>query len=158
MENILQIKKINNEISDLDIPKNGNAGIDLKSSGNYIIDLDEDKKEIFTKELILKPNERVLVKTGLQVKIPPYFWGNIRDRSGLALKNAIHTLGGVIDENYRGEIGVILINLGLKDYTIKKNDRIAQMIITPYIPMKFEYVNELDITSRNEGGFGSTGR
>ncbi len=90
--------------------------------------------------------------------IPEGHWGNIKDRSGNAFNHGIHVLGGVIDENYRGEIGVILINLSKKDFTINKNDRVAQMIISEYKKVNIEHVQELNETNRNKDGFGSSGK
>lgn len=158
MQNILRIQKINSKISNLDTPNLGDAGIDLKASGTWMVDLDSKKEELVQDEYEIKPNERILVKTGIKVQIPPMFWGNIRDRSGLAFKHGIHTLAGVIDETYRGEIGIVLVNLGNTSYTIKKDERVAQMIITPYIPMKLEYVESLEESKRQENGFGSSGK
>ena len=158
MQNILKIEKINFDIANLDEPNLGDAGIDLKASGTWVVNMDSEKQELVQEEYEIKPNERILVKTGIKVQIPPMFWGNIRDRSGLAFKHGIHTLAGVIDETYRGEIGIVLVNLGTSSYTMKKNERIAQMVITPYIPMKLEYVESLEETKRQENGFGSSGK
>ncbi|MBN2881649.1 dUTP diphosphatase [Candidatus Woesearchaeota archaeon] len=137
----------------------GDAGIDLRASGIWVIDLDSEKKEITQEEYELSPGERILAKTGIQVEIPTGFWGNIRDRSGMAFKFGVHNLAGVIDETYRGEIGVVMVNLGENPYVLKKNDRIAQMVITPYEQVEIEYTNDdLSSTLRNEGGFGSSGK
>ena len=119
------------------------SGVDLKSTDNY---------EIF-------PNEVQLIKTGLKLAIPEGFEGQVRTRSGLALKNQIIVLNspGTIDSDYRGEIGVILINLSKKLFKIEKGDRIAQLIIAPVIQGNFKFVNQLSKTKRGSGGFGSTG-
>lgn len=157
MDNKLKIEKVD-DVDDIDTPKKGDAGIDLKASGRWVVGLDEEKEEINSKEYELEPGERILAKTGIKVQIPPMFWGNIRDRSGLAFKEGVHTLAGVIDETYRGEIGVVIVNLGKKPYTLSRNDRIAQMIITPYIPVELEYTTDLTETQRQAGGFGSSGK
>ena len=108
---------------------------------------------------MLKPGERILVPTGLKMEIPDGFEAQIRPRSGLAIKNGITLLNtpGTIDSDYRGEIKVILINLGNEDFIIKDKDRIAQMIISPVIQANFIKVNDVQETKRGEGGFGSTG-
>ena len=106
----------------------------------------------------LKPLERKLFKTGICVEIPEGYYGRIAPRSGLAYKHGLDTLAGVIDSSYRGEIGVILINLGDKDVYITHGDRIAQLIIeTCHHPnmIQVEYLND---SSRAEKGFGSTGK
>ena len=106
----------------------------------------------------LKPLERKLFKTGICVEIPEGYYGRIAPRSGLAYKHGLDTLAGVIDSSYRGEIGVILINLGDKDVYITHGDRIAQLIIeTCHQPVMIE-VEELNDSSRAEKGFGSTGK
>ncbi len=109
--------------------------------------------------IVIKPLQRVLVPTGICVEIPEGFELQIRPRSGLALRHGITVLNtpGTIDPDYRGEIKVILINLGEEDFTIKRGDRIAQMVMCPVIRFEWEIVNELSKTSRGEGGFGSTG-
>lgn len=153
----LKIKSLIEGIDEVQYAKKGDAGIDLRASGVWVIDLDGEKEEIVADEYIIKPGERILIKTGIIMAIPNGYWGNIRDRSGLAYKHGLHTLAGVIDETYRGEIGVPIINLGKHDYKITKNDRIAQIIMTPYITGGIEYVEELDETIRGGNNFGSTG-
>lgn len=108
-------------------------------------------------EHTLKPGERTIVGTGVAMAIPMGYWGNIRDRGGLPLKHGIHTMGGVVDSNYRGEIKVIMINLSDEEYTIKKGDRICQMIVHQHEVIDFEEVDELDNTNRGEDGFASSG-
>lgn len=105
----------------------------------------------------LKPGEQKVVKTGLMMAVPQGHAGLIWDRSGLAAKNSLHVLAGVIDSGYRGEIGVVLINLGTEPFAVEKNMRIAQMLIQPIATPKIREVSELDQTTRNNGGFGSTG-
>ncbi|MFN3976316.1 MAG: dUTP diphosphatase [Aquificaceae bacterium] len=109
--------------------------------------------------IILKPMERVLVPTGIAVEIPPGFEAQIRPRSGLAIRHGITLLNtpGTIDADYRGEIKVILINLGSEDFVVRRGDRIAQMVIAPVIKVELEEVEELSPTKRLTGGFGSTG-
>lgn len=107
--------------------------------------------------LILKPGERAVVNTGLQIALPVGYFGNIRDRSGLAIKHGLHTLAGVIDSHYRGDYTVILINLGSEPYEIKVGDRIAQLLIQKVESVEWQEVSELDETVRGAGGFGSSG-
>ncbi len=101
--------------------------------------------------------EKVIIKTGLKVAIPKGYAGLIWDRSGLAAKNSIHVLAGVIDAGYRGEIGIVAVNLGDEDFHVEKNMRIAQMLIQPVETPDLVEVDDLDQTKRSEGGFGSTG-
>jgi len=108
---------------------------------------------------MLKVGRAKLVKTGIAVEIPRGYEAQIRSRSGLALKHGIMVLNspGTIDSDYRGEIGVILANLGLNAVQIKKGDRIAQMVFAPIVTALFTVVDALSETDRSEGGFGSTG-
>lgn len=110
-------------------------------------------------EVTLKPMERKLIHTGIKIQLPKNTEAQIRPRSGLALKNGITVLNapGTIDEGYRGEIGIILINLGQNNFKITEGMKIAQMVIKPTLSLKVEQVVELTETSRGEGGFGSTG-
>lgn len=103
--------------------------------------------------------ERVLVPTGLFMALPPGYEAQIRPRSGLALKHGISLVNapGTIDADYRGEVGVIMINMSHEPYTINDGERIAQMVIARYEPVEWEEVTELDTTER-QGGFGSTGK
>lgn len=153
----MKVRLLSN-IDNVSYSKDGDAAIDLKASGRWVIDLDYEKKELDQNSYLMKPNERILVKTGIEVAIPKGCWGNIKGRSGHAFHNGIHVLGGVIDENYRGEVGVILVNLSQKPFEVNKNDRVAQMIISEYKKVKIEHVKELDNTNRNKDGFGSTGK
>jgi dUTP pyrophosphatase len=110
--------------------------------------------------IVLGPMARALVPTGLSVEIPPDFEMQIRPRSGLALKHGITLANtpGTIDSDYRGPLGIILINLGAEPFAIAHGDRIAQMIVAPVVRARFELANELSATARGTGGFGSTGR
>lgn len=109
--------------------------------------------------ITLKPLERTLVKTGLFISLPKGYEAQVRPRSGLAFKNGITVLNtpGTIDADYRGEIGVILVNLSSQDFTINDGDRIAQMVIAKHETAIWEEVENLDETNRGEGGFGSSG-
>lgn len=112
-----------------------------------------------TEEVILVPGERRLVKTGIAIALPQGYEAQIRPRSGLAYKHGVTVLNapGTIDADYRGEIGVILINHGEEAFTITPDMRIAQMVIAPYTQAQWNEVGDLDETERGEGGFGSTG-
>jgi dUTP pyrophosphatase len=109
--------------------------------------------------LVLAPGARALVPTGIAIALPPGFEAQIRPRSGLALKEGVTLLNtpGTIDSDYRGEIGVILVNLGDAPVEISRAMRIAQMIIAPVTRAGWQEVDELDETARGAGGFGSTG-
>ena len=110
-------------------------------------------------EVILKPMERKLVHTGIKIQLPKNTEAQIRPRSGLALKNGITVLNtpGTIDEGYRGEIGIILINLGTEEFKVEEGMKVAQMVIKPTLSLEVEEVVELTETTRGQGGFGSTG-
>lgn len=112
------------------------------------------------KSILLKKGQRFAIPTGLSFEIPFGYEIQIRPRSGLALNYGVTCLNapGTIDADYRGEVKVVLINLGDEDFEIKNGDRIAQMVIAPVTYCKFEIVNELSCTERGIGGFGSTGR
>lgn len=111
-----------------------------------------------TETVNLKSLERKLIPTGLFLELPAGFEAQIRPRSGLAIKNGITVLNspGTIDADYRGEIGVILVNLSNEEFTVKNGDRIAQMVIAKYETVSFFEVEELTETTRGTGGFGST--
>ena len=121
----------------------GSSGVDLRSSEDYII----------------KPFERALVATGIKLAIPVGYEVQVRPRSGLALKHGIiiPNAPGTIDSDYRGEVKVILMNLGREDFMIKAGDRIAQLILAPVAKISWEERAELEETARGAGGFGSTG-
>ena len=123
----------------------GSAGMDLRAAVEAPV--------------TLPPGERGLVPTGLSMAIPQGYEAQIRPRSGLALKSGITCLNtpGTIDADYRGEVGVILINLGAEAFVINRGDRIAQMVIAPVTQAELIEVNELDDTARGSGGFGSSG-
>ena len=134
---------------DLPLPRymsDGAAGMDIFAA----VDAD----------LTIQPQELVLVPSGLAVAIPEGFEGQIRARSGLAVAHGLAVINapGTIDSDYRGEIKVALINLGKKPFTIRRGDRIAQMIINRVYRAQWDLKESLDETERNEGGFGHTGR
>lgn len=123
----------------------GSAGMDLHAN--------------IDSEILLKPMGRVLVKTGLFMALPEGYEAQIRPRSGLAYKKGLTVLNspGTIDADYRGEIGVVLINLSEESFIIKDGERIAQMVIAPYTRAELINVEVLSSTERGVGGFGSTG-
>jgi dUTP pyrophosphatase len=123
----------------------GSSGMDLFAS--------------LEKEVTLAPGDRRLIPTGISVAIPEGFEGQIRPRSGLAIQKGIGIVNGpgTIDADYRGEIGVLLINFGKEPFTIRDGDRIAQMVISQVFRATFEEVDDLPATRRQEGGFGHTG-
>ena len=108
----------------------------------------------------LAPGERALVPTGLAIALPPGFEAQVRPRSGLAVRHGVTVLNapGTIDADYRGEIGVPVINHGAEPFVIRRGERIAQMVIATVIQASFSVVTTLDETARGSGGFGSTGR
>ena len=118
-----------------------------------------DLRANITESITLKPLERAIIKTGLFIALPIGYEAQVRPRSGLAAKNGITVLNspGTIDADYRGEIGVILVNLSNDDFVIQNGERIAQMIIAKHERAEWIEVQELTETSRGEGGFGSTG-
>ena len=140
------IKKLDPEVKLPEYKTEGASGMDLIA--------------FIKKPLCVKPNTSLLVPTGISIAFSDEYEIQIRPRSGLAAKNNITVLNtpGTIDSDYRGEIKVILINLGKNDFTIKNGDRIAQMVICPIIKTEFEIVNELPNTPRGVRGFGSTGK
>ena len=139
------IKRLSNNIPLPKYETEGSSGMDLTANVNKFIEIQPGKSEI--------------IPTGLALSIPKNYEIQIRPRSGLAAKNQISVLNtpGTIDEDYRGEIKVILINLGEKKFIIEKGLRIALMVLCPVIKAELEEVDELDETKRGSGGFGSTG-
>lgn len=110
-------------------------------------------------ELAIAPGKRALVRTGLVMMLPPLYEAQVRPRSGLALKSGITVLNtpGTIDSGYRGEVGVVLINLGQEEFKVAKGDKIAQLVIAPVTQPEIVEASDVDETDRGEGGFGSTG-
>ena len=121
------------------------AGVDLRAN------LDEP--------ITLKPMDRALIRTGLYIALPKGYEAQVRPRSGLALKKGITVLNspGTIDADYRGEVGVILVNLSREDFVVEDGERIAQMVIAQHVQAVFAETEELNETERGAGGFGSTG-
>ncbi len=119
-----------------------------------------DLRAFLPGQVVLKPLERKLIPTGLFVEIPAGFEAQIRPRSGLALKKGITVLNspGTIDADYRGEVGIILINLSNEEFVIESGERICQMIVASHETVQWNLVEELEETVRGEGGFGHTGK
>lgn len=126
----------------------GSAGMDLRAA------------VAGDQPLTLAPGARALIPTGLKIALEPGFEAQVRPRSGLALKHGLTCLNspGTIDSDYRGEVGVVLINHGQEPFVIRRGERIAQMVIAPYAQAVMREVEALDETARGAGGFGSTGR
>jgi len=140
------IKKLNSKVQ---IPKyktDGSSGMDLMA--------------FIDNQIKIKPQESVLIPTGISIAIPEDTEVQIRPRSGLAAKSSISVLNtpGTIDSDYRGEIKIILFNHGKEEFIVNNNDRVAQMVLMPIIKAEFEEVEDLPKTLRGSGGFGSTGR
>ncbi|WP_380057872.1 dUTP diphosphatase [Falsihalocynthiibacter sp. SS001] len=152
-EQIVKLKWIDGADQSLKLPSYetiGSAGADIRAN------FPAEQREGIT----LAPLERALVPTGLAMEIPQGFEVQVRPRSGLALKHGVTLLNapGTIDSDYRGPLGVIVVNLGQEDFHVAHGDRIAQLIVAPVIQAEFAIVNELDETERGAGGFGSTGK
>ncbi|WP_299754332.1 dUTP diphosphatase [uncultured Boseongicola sp.] len=147
---IMRLDGADPEIALPDYATSGAAGADVRANLAFA-----DRGGI-----VLSPGERMLVSTGFSVHIPEGYEIQIRPRSGLALKHGITLANtpGTIDSDYRGAVGVILINLGAKPFAVAHGDRIAQMVVAPVVQARFELVTELSGTDRGAGGFGSTGR
>lgn len=141
--NIKIINKSQHELPNYET--SASAGMDLRAN--------------ISEAITLQPLERAIVKTGLFLELPIGFEAQVRPRSGLAAKNGVTVLNspGTIDADYRGEIGVILVNLSNQVFKIENGERIAQMIIAKHERAEWELVEELSETVRGEGGFGSTG-
>ncbi len=142
----MKVRVINNSSHDLPEYKTvGSAGLDLKA----------DLKEPVT----LAPLERAIIKTGLYIELPLGYEAQVRPRSGLAAKKGITVLNtpGTVDADYRGEIGVILVNLSNKPFTVENGERVAQLVVARHERIEWEITEKLSDTSRGQGGFGSTG-
>lgn len=137
----IEIKKLHDDSHAPSRNSAGDAGYDLYAIGHDVI----------------KAGERQLVSTGISISIPRGYYGRVAPRSGLALRDGIDVLAGVIDAGYRGEVGVILINFGDKNFAFRKGDRIAQLIIEKCHEVEWQEVDELNGTARGDGGFGSSG-
>lgn len=142
----MQIKIINRSSHDLpNYETIASAGMDLRAN--------------ISESITLKPLERTIVKTGLFIELPVGYEAQVRPRSGLAAKKGITVLNapGTVDADYRGEIGVILVNLSNDDFVVENGERVAQLVIAKHERAEWIEVTELSETSRGEGGFGSTG-
>jgi dUTP pyrophosphatase len=142
----MQVKIINKSAHKLPhYETEASAGMDLRAN--------------ISEAVTLKPLERTIVKTGLLIELPVGYEAQVRPRSGLAAKKGITVLNapGTIDADYRGEIGVILVNLSNEEFTIENGERVAQMVIAKHEHISWEEVDTLEETTRGEGGFGSTG-
>ena len=119
-----------------------------------------DLKAVLDEAIELKPLERKIIRTGLKIALPDGYEAQVRPRSGLAVKHGISILNspGTIDSDYRGEIGVILVNLSNQDFTVNPGERIAQLVIAKFEQIKWKITQELPNTVRGTGGFGSTGK
>lgn len=137
----LQIQKLNPEAKIPTSPYKGDAGMDIFS----------------VEELDIAPGENKAIKTGLRLAIPEGYAGFVWDKSGLALKNQLKTMAGVIDSNYRGEFMVVLFNLGKESYHIQKGSKIAQLIVAPVAALEIVEEEITGETERGESGFGSSG-
>lgn len=139
----VKIKKLNENAIIPNFAHKGDAGMDLYS----------------IEEVVIPPGKTSLIKTGISIQLPTMTEAQVRPRSGLALKHSITVLNtpGTIDEGYRGEIGVILINHGDSDFTVTKHMKIAQMVVKPIYDINIVEVDDLSDSDRGEGGFGSTG-
>ncbi len=147
MEKInLKIQKLNENVTLPSYQTEGAAGMDLCA--------------FLSEPVTLKSLERKLIPTGLKMELPKGYEAQVRPRSGMSIKHGITLVNcvGTIDEDYRGELCVPVINLSTEEFTIQNGDRIAQMVISPVTKAEIEVVTELSNTSRGEGGFGSTGK
>jgi dUTP pyrophosphatase len=126
----------------------GSAGLDLRAA-----------LAAEAGELVLAPGERALVPTGLVLEIPPGWEGQVRPRSGLALRHGVTVLNapGTIDSDYRGEVSVLLVNLGGEPFTVRHGDRIAQLVVAAVATIEWQEVDDSSVSGRGGGGFGSTG-
>lgn len=143
-----RIARVSEEYVDVPLPTYatpGSAGMDICAAVG--------------ESLVVHPGETVLVPTGFRIELHPGYEAQVRPRSGLAINHSIGILNapGTIDSDYRGEVKIILTNFGKEDFTIHRCDRIAQLVIAPYVRAKWKEVPEVNATQRGEGGFGHTG-
>lgn len=138
------------------IAEEGAAAPEYKTEGSAVADLRAHLKSSIT----LKSGERMSVPTGIRIELPSGYEAQVRPRSGLALQKGITCLNspGTVDSDYRGELKVILVNLGSEPATVDPGDRIAQLVVAPIVRARFEGADSLGSTDRGSGGFGSTGR
>lgn len=151
---IVEIKRLHPDAKLPQYATDGAAGMDLCAWISW--------NALGCTHFTLQPGDRVLIPTGIAISLPPGYEAQIRPRSGLAVKHGLTVLNspGTIDSDYRGEIKVLLINLGRDTATIRHGDRIAQLVVAPVARVGWQDVNERDLTTtrRGDGGFGSTGR
>ncbi len=147
MSVVVRLRHVGGRGQPLDLPRYetaGAAGMDLRADEPFA----------------LAPGERRLVPTGLALELPPGYEGQVRPRSGLAIRHGIALVNapGTVDSDYRGEVQVVLVNLGQATVTFARGDRIAQLVVSPVTRATLEVVDDLSSTGRGAGGFGSTGR
>ena len=145
----IKFKRLSGKFNHIPLPAystEGSSGMDIRAT--------------LLKPVVLKPGEMELISTNLSVEIPLGFELQVRPRSGLAAKHGIGILNspGTIDSDYRGEIKIIIINLGKDDFIIQPGDRIAQLVVSKIYKANLEEVNELNLSNRGDGGFGHTGK
>jgi dUTP pyrophosphatase len=145
----IQITRLSSSSRDVALPSYataGAAGMDIRA--------------VLDDPMIVAPGATVLVPTGFAMAVPDGYEAQVRPRSGLAIKHRIGVLNapGTIDSDYRGEVRVILTNFGSEEFTIRRGDRIAQMVVAPYVKAEWDERDSLDETTRGAGGFGHTGR
>ena len=143
----LKIRRVGDRGPPLELPSyhsEGASGLDLRAD----------------EACTLLPGERRLVPTGLAIELPPGHEGQVRPRSGLAVRHGVGMVNapGTIDQDYRGEVGVVLVNLGQQPFEIRRGDRVAQLIVAPVVRVEIELATELSGSGRGGGGFGSTGK
>ncbi len=141
MELVVKIQRLSPDVPLPTYSYPGDAGMDLCSRV----------------EEYIYPGERKLIPTGIRLAIPPGYVGIIKDRSGVSWRKGLHTMAGVVDSGYRGEVKVLIFNTGKEGVRIEKGDRIAQLLVIPVCEVKWEE-SPLDETLRGEGGWGSSGR
>ncbi len=143
---VVKILKLNDGVSLPSYQTEGAAGMDLCA--------------FLSEPLTLKPLERKLIPTGLKMELPQGYEAQVRPRSGMSIKHGITLINcvGTIDEDYRGELCVPVVNISSENFTINNGDRIAQMVISPVTKADIKVVSEISDTQRGEGGFGSTGK
>lgn len=145
----IRIAPVNRNTNDIPLPAyatDGSSGMDIRAA--------------VEEEVIIPPNQTMLIPTGFYIEVPNGYEAQVRPRSGLAIKYGVSVLNtpGTIDADYRGEVKVILTNFGKDDFVIKRGDRVAQLVIAPVIQAEWEEVPTLDKTLRGAGGFGHTGK
>jgi dUTP pyrophosphatase len=148
MKPVLRVSRVRPDDEDLPLPRYmtpGSAGLDLVAA--------------LPESLQVAPGGRTLIPTGLRIAVPEGYEAQVRPRSGLALKHGITLLNapGTIDSDYRGEVGVILANMGTEPFEVKRGDRIAQLVVAPVVQVEIEVAKDLPETQRGDGGFGHTG-